>query len=262
MWSQTDNDSNSDVKIIAGIEPDIKEFNAHSSVLRPSSLYFQRALSERWKDKKNGVYIITKPNIHPNIFMLILDYIYTGNNILNSSPEESLNILVASDELELLDLAECAQKRLIENFSPWLFSNLVNSLNVVCHHNHFHEVYNHVLNFTFRNPYSLFDSVNLHLLDEKPYFSKTSNSFIFSFTDQLNPVLSKVKNGRKNKAIWNDESCGACFGESDLCMKFDFWTSKWENYEHRITSSRHLYVEEYEKLIVKSGADAAFLELG
>ncbi|KAF0462677.1 btb/poz domain-containing protein 19-like [Gigaspora margarita] len=73
MWSQTDNDSNSDVKIIAGIEPDIKEFNAHSSVLRPSSLYFQRALSERWKDKKNGVYIITKPNIHPNIFMLILE---------------------------------------------------------------------------------------------------------------------------------------------------------------------------------------------
>ncbi|RIB29279.1 hypothetical protein C2G38_1199604 [Gigaspora rosea] len=172
MWSQSDSDSNSDVKIIVGSEPDIKEFNTHSSVLRPSSLYFQRALSERWKDQKNGVYIITKPNIHPNIFMLILDYIYTGKDLLsaedslNISAEDSLNILVASDELELLDLAECIQKHLIKNFSPWLFSNLVKSLNIVCRHNHFHEVYNHVLNFTFRNPYSLFDSVELYLIDE------------------------------------------------------------------------------------------------
>ncbi|RIB29278.1 hypothetical protein C2G38_2057184 [Gigaspora rosea] len=101
-----------------------------------------------------------------NQFIIHLSYIYTGKNILNSSPEDSLNILVASDELELLDLAECAQKRLIKNFSPWLFSNLVNSLNIVCRHNHFHEIYNHVLNFTFRNPYSLFDSANLHVLDE------------------------------------------------------------------------------------------------
>ncbi|CAG8782040.1 6647_t:CDS:2, partial [Dentiscutata erythropus] len=119
MWSQSYSDSNSDVKIVVGSEPDIKEFNAHSSVLRSSSLYFQRALSERWKDQKQDVYIITKPNIHPNIFMLILD-----ENILNTSAEDSLNILVASDELELLDLAKSAQKHLIKNFSPWLFSNL------------------------------------------------------------------------------------------------------------------------------------------
>ncbi|KAF0539141.1 kelch-like protein 17 [Gigaspora margarita] len=164
MSSQSD--SNSDVKIIAGSELNIKEFSAHSSVLRSCSLYFQRALSERWKDQKYGIYILIKPNIHPNIFMLILDYIYTGKNILLESAEDCLNILVASDELELLDLAECAQKHLIQEFSPWLFSNLVKSLNVACCHNHFHELYNHVLNFTFRNPYSLFDSTDLSLLNE------------------------------------------------------------------------------------------------
>ncbi|CAG8502061.1 45692_t:CDS:2 [Gigaspora margarita] len=317
-----------------------------------------------------------------------LSYIYTRKDLLNISAEDSLNILVASDELELLDLAECAQKHLIKNFSPWLFFNLVKSLNVVCRHNHFHEVYNHVLNFTFRNPYSLFDSVNLYLLDEvamicilesddleleemqilkylirwgiskvlnndnnditnwsdenssnwsddhfkalketisrcipliryyyipksyinkqikryhldsntfiksktpprrldidftrsedyydgiigqiflfartvlsllhvpylvfekKPYFMKTSNSFIFSFTDQSNPVLSRIKTARNNTAIWNNQSHGPWFGESDLCMKnLKNWTCKWTNYEHRIAISRLLYAEEYE----------------
>ncbi|CAG8688447.1 8091_t:CDS:2 [Dentiscutata erythropus] len=86
MWLNSD--SNSDVKMIAGSEPNIKEFSVHSSVLRSCSLYFQRALSERWKDQN-------------------MVYIYAGKNILNTSPEDSLKILVASDELELLDLIEC-----------------------------------------------------------------------------------------------------------------------------------------------------------
>ncbi|CAG8855868.1 24196_t:CDS:2, partial [Gigaspora margarita] len=149
------------VKIVAGSEPNIKEFSAHSSVLRSHSLYFQRALSERWKDKNHDIYIITKPNIHPNIFMLILE-----KTILPESAEDSLSILIASDELELLDLIECAQKHLIKKFSSWLLSNLIMSLNVVCRHNHFHKLYDHVLKFTFRNPYSLFNSSDLPLLDE------------------------------------------------------------------------------------------------
>ncbi|CAG8785753.1 20116_t:CDS:1, partial [Racocetra fulgida] len=80
--------------------------------------------------------------------------------------EDSLNILIASDELELLDLAECAQIHLINKCSPWLFSNLVTSFNIICRYSHFNELYNYVLNFIFRNPYSLFDSADLHLLDE------------------------------------------------------------------------------------------------
>ncbi|CAG8561183.1 13225_t:CDS:2 [Cetraspora pellucida] len=116
--------SDFDVKIIVGNEPNIKEFDAHSTVLNSCSLYFERALSERWRDQKHGIYIIRKPNIHPTIFKLILDYIYTGKNICQISGEVSLDILVASDELELLDIAECSQKHLINVFSPWLFSNI------------------------------------------------------------------------------------------------------------------------------------------
>ncbi|CAG8651364.1 8755_t:CDS:2, partial [Gigaspora margarita] len=416
MWSQSD--SNSDVKIIVGTEPNIKEFNAHSSILRSCSLYFQRALSERWKDQNHGIYIITQPNIHPDIFMLILNHIYTGKNILNISAEDFLNILVASDELELLDIIEYAQKHLIKEFTPWLYSNLVKSLNVVCRYNHFHELYDHVLKFTFRNPYSLFDSADLPLLDEvamicllesdeleleeikiwnclikwgvskflddvsnlsdenvlgwsdehfmalketishcipliryyhipKNYINKQikryhldsnmfiksktpsrrcsrlitnenkaiilswidkkdkdyytcmtdpyklklllrgsrdgfeidtfhrlcdfqgptiiilktiqgdliggynplnwNNSFIFSFTDQSNPVLSRIKPEAINMAIWNNELSGPSFGTSDLYMKdSNRWHSYWGTYEHKITNSNELIAEEYE----------------
>ncbi|CAG8770988.1 30184_t:CDS:2, partial [Gigaspora margarita] len=297
--------------------------------------------------------------------------------ILKTSAEDSLNLLVASDELELIDLAEIAQKHLIREFSSWLFSNIVVSLNVVCRHNHFHDLYNRILTFTFRCPYSLFDSTNLSLLDEvamicllesddleleeieiwnylikwgiskilddditnwsdenvlnwtdehfmalketisrptivilktiqgdliggynplnwgsftnkidglniddfirlrnsngflskflpfifstkpyftlekKPYFSKTSNSFIFSFTNQFNPVLSRIKTEGINEAIWNSESCGPSFGESDLCMKeSNYWFTCcfWETYEHKITNTNVLIAEEYEVL--------------
>ncbi|CAG8836990.1 45821_t:CDS:2, partial [Gigaspora margarita] len=260
-------------------------------------------------------------------------------------------------------------------FSPWLFANIVTSLNVICRHSHFHKLYNHVLKFTLRNPYSLFDSADLFLLDEvvmicllesddleleeieiwnylikwgiskflddnisdwsdenilgwsdnhfvalkeaisrcipliryhdipknyvekqikryhldsnaftksknftrkydltqskipdrilqfifsvnpyftlkkKPYFSKTSNSFIFSFTNPSNPVLSRIKTQRKNKAIYNDELHGPSFGQLDLCMKeSNHWTSNWINYEHKITYSSQLIAEEYEVL--------------
>ncbi|CAG8726659.1 21101_t:CDS:2, partial [Gigaspora rosea] len=346
MWSQSD--SNSDVKIIVGTEPNIKEFNAHSSVLRSRSLYFQRALSERWKDQKHGIYIITQPNIHPDIFMLILNYIYTGKNILNASAEDFLNILVASDELELLDIIECAQKHLIKEFTPWLFSNLVKSLNVVCHSNTFiksktpsrrcsrlitNENKTIILSWIDKkdkdyytcitDPYKLklllrgsrdgfdvdtfhrlcdfqgptivilkttkgdliggYNSVNwnsfakkielrihnliqfryggeiciniLHfifsisyfILKRKSYFSKTSDSFIFSFTDQSNPVLSRIKPEAINMAIWNNELSGPSFGASDLCMKdSNRWISYWGAYERKITNSNELIAEEYE----------------
>ncbi|CAG8493488.1 13164_t:CDS:2 [Cetraspora pellucida] len=381
----SDSYSDTDVKLIVGNGSKTKEFSAHSTVLRSRSLYFQRALSERWKDQKHGLFIITKPNIQPDIFESILNYIYTGKNICQTSGENSLNILVASDELELLDLAECAQKHLINKFSPWLFSNIVKSFNIICRYSHFNELYDYVQNFIFRNPYSIFDSVDLHLLDElalkcllesddleleeieiwnclikwgisklmdenitnwsdeninewsddhfnalketishcipliryyyipkyyidkqikcyqldsntfvksktpprrfheinvhsvannygligffstmifnfifsttqcfilntKPYFSKTSNSFIFSFTDQSNPVLSRVKIAKKDKAIWNNELCGPCFGKSDLRMGFsNYWSSQSEDYEYKITNSNIFIAKEYER---------------
>ena len=61
-----------DVLISVGKNPNIKEFKAHSNILKARSPYFNRALSENWAHKKNDKILFNKPNIDPTIFSLIL----------------------------------------------------------------------------------------------------------------------------------------------------------------------------------------------
>ncbi|CAG8631650.1 6165_t:CDS:2, partial [Dentiscutata heterogama] len=159
-------DSDFDVKIIVGYGQNIKEFKAHSTILSSRSLYFQRALSERWNNKERDFYVFKKQNIYPYVFKIILDYIYEEKPILHASGKTSLDLLAASDELELLNLAERVQEHLIEKQSSWLFSNLIISLNFICYHDHFHKLYKFILNFICKNPYSLFNSKQFPLLDK------------------------------------------------------------------------------------------------
>jgi hypothetical protein len=62
------------VIIRVGENHNIREFHAHSSILRGRSAYFKSALSSKWVDKKNenGIIEFEKPNINPNIFEIIL----------------------------------------------------------------------------------------------------------------------------------------------------------------------------------------------
>ena len=60
------------VLISVGKNPNIKEFKAHSNILKARSPYFNRALSENWAHKKNDKILFNKPNIDPTIFSLIL----------------------------------------------------------------------------------------------------------------------------------------------------------------------------------------------
>ncbi|CAG8760224.1 12871_t:CDS:1, partial [Dentiscutata heterogama] len=52
-----------------------------------------------------------------------------------------------------------------------------------------------VIDYIFLTPY--------FTLEKEPYYSKTSNSFIFSFNNKSNLLLSRVKTESKNMAIWN-----------------------------------------------------------
>ncbi|CAG8479050.1 18526_t:CDS:2 [Gigaspora margarita] len=358
-------DSNFDIKIIVGSGRNIKEFKAHSTILRSRSLYFQRALSDRWNNKEHDYYVFKKPNITPFIFEIILDFIYTKNIIFQTDGENSLYLLTASDEFELLDLMGYVQEHLIKNHSSWLFFNLIISLNFVCQNSHIQKLYDLVLNFTCRNPYSLFKSDDFPLLDNiamecllksdeleleeieiwdyliewcianskkffdqnipnwsdediknwsdnqfialketispfipliryyyipksyineqikkyrldsntfiktktfqrgysrllsnknkiiisnVQYFSKTSNSFIFSFTNSSNPLLSRIITRKNDKAVWSDKNHGPCFGTADLCMGSKRWISIRSDYKRKVTNLKNFTVEEYEIL--------------
>ncbi|GBB98713.1 hypothetical protein RclHR1_00330040 [Rhizophagus clarus] len=109
-----------DVIIQVGENHNIKELRAHSNFLCARSEYFRIALSDRWFIKKNDIIEFKKPNINPTVFETILEYIYTGelhlngNNVNDISIGNILELIVASDELLLEELLDCAQDCLIK----------------------------------------------------------------------------------------------------------------------------------------------------
>jgi hypothetical protein len=61
-----------DVIIYVGEEPNVKEFHLHSSILCYRSQYFYAAFSNEWAEKKDGKFILRKPNISPQLFNIII----------------------------------------------------------------------------------------------------------------------------------------------------------------------------------------------
>ncbi len=60
----------SDTIIYAGESE--KEFRVHSAILCIRSPYFHASFSNKWVKSKDGMFILKKPNIEPNIFKSIL----------------------------------------------------------------------------------------------------------------------------------------------------------------------------------------------
>jgi len=61
-----------DVVIFAGEEPNVKEIHAHSNILSIRSKYFLTAFSNEFAEKKDGKFVLKKPNISPHLFNIIL----------------------------------------------------------------------------------------------------------------------------------------------------------------------------------------------
>ena len=82
FWAELSNDYEKlfekeigyDVIIYAGEEPNVKEIHAHSNILSIRSQYFETAFSNEWAEKKDGKFILRKPNITPHSFNVILRY--------------------------------------------------------------------------------------------------------------------------------------------------------------------------------------------
>jgi hypothetical protein len=72
--SQLLNDADDyNVVIKVGESSNTKEFRAHSSILRARSPYFKKAFSQnRGVTKKNDIFNLTKPNISPIVFDMII----------------------------------------------------------------------------------------------------------------------------------------------------------------------------------------------
>ncbi|CAG8507577.1 8402_t:CDS:2 [Acaulospora morrowiae] len=104
----------------------VRTFRAHSLILRARSNYFQTALSKQWARKEGDFNVLSQPNVAPEIFEIILGYIYSGAIVLSDrSINEILEILVAADELLLTDLLDFIQEYLVEIKNDWLHTYIL-----------------------------------------------------------------------------------------------------------------------------------------
>jgi hypothetical protein len=60
------------VIIQVGENQNVKEFHAHSVILRARSPYFKGAFSSNWITERNNVIMFNKPNVTPVVFEMIL----------------------------------------------------------------------------------------------------------------------------------------------------------------------------------------------
>ncbi|UZO04992.1 uncharacterized protein OCT59_025353 [Rhizophagus irregularis] len=96
-----------DIIIEVGEDPNVKIFRAHKNILCYRSPYLRRILASNKKNNDNILAHIKLPKISPEIFQIILDYIYGGILSLNmhNTSKDFLNVLVAADSLHLQELS-------------------------------------------------------------------------------------------------------------------------------------------------------------
>ncbi|CAG8480734.1 14277_t:CDS:2, partial [Acaulospora colombiana] len=120
-----------DVIIRVGKDPNYKEYQAHSLILRTRSSYFEASLSVVWSKSVGKDMVVSMPNFRPNIFEIILKYIYIGKiGLENLNNAEIFDLLIACDELCLQEVIDPIQDYILANKLSWLNQNLALIYNI------------------------------------------------------------------------------------------------------------------------------------
>ncbi|CAG8555518.1 2365_t:CDS:2 [Ambispora gerdemannii] len=123
-----------DINIEVGKHPHKKSFKAHSIVLSARSEYFRNALEIDKKENqqvegefveisplKQQIINLFEPNIIPEYFEILLNYIYTGKISFElHNPEIVLYLLEGALYLKLTDLYNFLQTHLVQDYSEWM----------------------------------------------------------------------------------------------------------------------------------------------
>ncbi|GBC19325.1 BTB/POZ protein [Rhizophagus irregularis DAOM 181602=DAOM 197198] len=148
-----------DVIIHAGEGQNRKEIHAHSNILCIRSQYFSSAFSNEWAEKRDGKFIFKKPNISPQLFNIILRFIYCGIiELKNLQGPDVLELLIAVDELNINSLVSHIQEFLIEHKTEFLQQNPTGILETVYQHETFTDLWNFCLEKICEEPKILFSS--------------------------------------------------------------------------------------------------------
>ncbi|GES90281.1 BTB/POZ protein [Rhizophagus clarus] len=161
-----------DVTIEVGEDPNVKIFRAHMIILYHRSPFLRRTLSSNKKNDNGILTHIKFSNILPEIFKIILKYIYGGIISLNEQePSEILKILAAADQLLLQELIEYLQKYLIENKSDWMEQNFELIYQTSFKSNSLLELQQYCTNLMAKSPEKVFKSLDFTSIPEKSLLS-------------------------------------------------------------------------------------------
>src|SRR5436190_21206104 len=180
----------SDVIIQVGQEPTIREFRVHSLILRTRTLYFRCALSNTWAKTKGNYLIFRKPNISPNVFEIILKYIYGASLQLSEVKVKIiLEILKAADELCISELVEHIQEFLLYN-PELILTNLVLIHRFVTEYEHFIELQTFCLNTINQDPAIFFETKDFITIEQNTLlFILKANNLIMKEIDIWNKIV-------------------------------------------------------------------------
>ncbi|EXX75066.1 BTB/POZ domain-containing protein [Rhizophagus irregularis DAOM 181602=DAOM 197198] len=142
-----------------GKEPNSKEFHAHSIILRCRSEYFNNLFSTKNIEESDGKYIIKRPNISPQAFDIILKYFYTGKiNITNETGTELLDLMIASDECMLEKLSKLTEDFIVKEQQQFLQNDPVGILQIIYCRKTFVELQKYCLDRICSDSNNLFES--------------------------------------------------------------------------------------------------------
>ncbi|CAG8639944.1 16501_t:CDS:2, partial [Dentiscutata heterogama] len=161
-----------DVVLCAGQEPNRKEFRVHSLVLRARSAYFRSALSSNWVRTQENIMLFFKPNVSPEVFEVILNFLYGGTVCLAEyDAKVILDVLKATDELCIPDLSEYIQNYLLTH--PWrLMSHFIFVHRFATEQGErYPKIRKCVIELIKENPTTIFDSSDFTTMDQNTLLS-------------------------------------------------------------------------------------------
>ncbi|EXX62075.1 hypothetical protein RirG_165090 [Rhizophagus irregularis DAOM 197198w] len=161
-----------DVTIEVGEDPNVKIFRAHMNILCYRSPYLRQALASNKKNNDNILSHIKLPNTSPEIFQIILEYIYGG--ILSLGEKDTsdfLKVLATADKLSLQELVDYLQGYLIENRSEWLEQHFGFTQQISSQSNNLLRLQEFCTNLMVQSPEKVLKSLNFTSFPEKSLIS-------------------------------------------------------------------------------------------
>ncbi|KAG9306436.1 hypothetical protein G9A89_003546 [Geosiphon pyriformis] len=189
LTSLLNNEIFSDVKIIVGDGLNNKTFHGHSPILAARSSYFDVALSNNWVKRENKTIIFSKPNISPQMFEVILRYLYSGEISLKEyGVPKILELLIIADELILENLINHLESYLIENHAKELEENFASLYEISFMHDSFKKLQEFCTQIAAKSPAIIFRSQD---------FTSLSKNFLSSILSRDDFIMEEIEIWKK-----------------------------------------------------------------